>query len=265
MRRILLSILTILLIILVYFTFTKGISIGSFKILSWNELVKNNNDLDKNIEDLEILSSVLYPQEQSKLNDSYKQLTLRKDEYADLVLYSSENELEKATQTEIYETEFLWTKLGNYATKNNGIDMKIDVVKGSSGQPNQYNLNFTLVGEYIYISDFISAVENDSKLGFKIDNFLLVPKVENSSNNNDNNNNNTSNEQTEEKVNTNLLQATFTVENVGINIKTNDTVKPQNTNIDDTNTTKKENTSTDSTNTVKNDNTTAKNTQNATT
>lgn len=265
MRRILLSILTILLIILVYFTFTNGISIGSFKILSWNELVENNNRLDKNIEDLEILSSVLYPQEQSKLNDSYKQLTLRKDEYADLVLYSSENELEKATQTEIYETEFLWTKLGNYATKNNGIDMKIDVVKGSSGQPNQYNLNFTLVGEYIYISDFISAVENDSKLGFKIDNFLLVPKVENSSNNNDNNNNNTSNEQTEEKVNTNLLQATFTVENVGINIKTNDTVKPQNTNIDDTNTTKKENTSTDSTNTVKNDNTTAKNTQNTTT
>ncbi len=259
MRRILLSILTILLIILVYFTFTNGISIGSFKILSWNELVENNNKLDKNIEDLEILSSVLYPQEQSKLNDSYKQLTLRKGEYADLVLYSTENELEKASQTEIYETEFLWTKLGNYATKNNGIDMKIDVVKGSSGQPNQYNLNFTLIGEYIYISDFISAVENDAKLGFRIDKFLLVPKIENSSNNNQ------SEEQTEQKVDTNLLQATFTVENVGINIKSNDSVKTQNTSINEANTVKNQNTNTNSTNTVKDDNTNTTNKQNTTT
>lgn len=259
MRRILLSILTILLIILVYFTFTNGISIGSFKILSWNELVENNNKLDKNIEDLEILSSVLYPQEQSKLNDSYKQLTLRKGEYADLVLYSTENELEKATQTEIYETEFLWTKLGNYATKNNGIDMKIDVVKGSSGQPNQYNLNFTLIGEYIYISDFISAVENDAKLGFRIDKFLLVPKIENSSNNNQ------SEEQIEQKVDTNLLQATFTVENVGINIKSNDSVKTQNTSINEPNTVKNQNTNTNSTNTVKDDNTNTTNKQNTTT
>lgn len=196
MRRMLMLILTIIFIILSYFTVTKGFTIGNFRILSSNEIVENNNNLDNEIQNLDILTTVTFTQEQSKLNDSYKQLIIKKEQYADLVLYSSENELAKATQTEIYETEFLWTKLGNYATKNNGIDMKIDVVKGSSGQTGQYNLNFTLVGQYVYISDFISAVENDAKLGFKIDNFSLVPQ----------------------NAQNGLLQATFTVQNVGINI-----------------------------------------------
>ena len=85
--------------------------------------------------------------------------------------------------------------------------MKIDVVKGSSGQENQYNLNFTLIGQYAYISDFLSAVENDAKLGFRIDKFLLVPVTQSN----------------EGQANANLLQATFTVENVGINIDLNNT------------------------------------------
>ena len=210
MRKFLILVLTVILIILMYFVVADGISIGNFKILSWNDLVENNNNLDRDIESLEKLSSVTYPQEQSKLNDSYKQLKIKKDEYADLVLYSSDTEIAAATQTEIYETEFLWTKLGNYATKNNGIDMKIDVVKGSSDQKNQYNLNFTLIGEYAYISDFISSVENDAKLGFRIEKFLLVPATSQQSTNNN------TNETT--SANSNLLQATFTVENVGINI-----------------------------------------------
>lgn len=201
MRKLLMLFLIIIFIILSYFTVSKGVSIGNFRILSSNEIVENNNNLENEIQNLDILTTVTYSQEQSKLNDSYKQLTIKKEEYADLVLYSSESEIAKATQTEIYETEFLWTKIGNYATKNNGIDMKIDVVKGSSGQKNQYNLNFTLVGQYVYISDFISAIENDAKLGFKIDKFALVPTT--SSNNSQ----------------SNLLQATFTVENIGINIK----------------------------------------------
>lgn len=209
MRKFLIMVLTLILIILAYFVVTDGISIGNFKILSWNDLVENNNNLDRDIESLEKLSSVTYPQEQAKLNDSYKQLKIKKDEYADLILYSSDAEIAAATQTEIYETEFLWTKLGNYATKNNGIDMKIDVVKGSSGQKNQYNLNFTLIGEYAYISDFISSVENDAKLGFRIEKFLLVPENTQTSSENSNTNNSS---------NSNLLQATFTVENVGINI-----------------------------------------------
>lgn len=256
MRKFLILILTVILIILAYFVVTDGISIGNFRILSWNDLVNNNNNLDKDIENLEKLSSVTFPQEQTKLNDSYKQLKIKKDEYADLVLYSSETEIAAATQTEIYETEFLWTKLGNYATKNNGIDMKIDVVKGSSGQKNQYNLNFTLIGEYAYISDFISSVENDAKLGFKIDKFLLVPATAQTTSNNNSG-------ETESSTNTNLLQATFTVENVGINIDIENSTNNNKTSTDTTNNqnTVNNNTVSNNTNTINNANTVNNTTQ----
>ena len=201
MRKFLFFILSLILIVLAYFMVTKGVNIGDYRILSWKEIQENNARLDSNIESLDRLITVTYKNEQANLNESYKQLLIRKNEYADLVLYSSESDIAKATRTEIYETEFLWTKLGNYAKKNNGIDMKIDVVKGSSGEEKSYNLNFTLVGEYVAISDFLSSIENDTKLGFRINNFLLVPVAANS-----------------ESGNSNSLQATFTVENVGINI-----------------------------------------------
>ena len=201
MRKFLIFVLSLILIILIYFMVADGIDIGKYHILSWKEIENNNERLDQNIESLERLITVSFSNAQSELNESYKQLLIKKNEYADLVLYSSESEIEKATRTEIYETEFLWTKLGNYATKNNGIDMKIDVVKGTNEEENVYNLNFTLIGEYANISDFLSSIENDTKLGFRINNFLLVPVASNS-----------------ETGNSNSLQATFTVENVGISL-----------------------------------------------
>ena len=51
--------------------------------------------------------------------------------------------------------------------------MKMDVKKGSA--QDIYDLQFTATGSYISITDFISAIENDSSLGFKIEEFKLVP------------------------------------------------------------------------------------------
>ena len=216
MRKYLMLILTVILLVITFVIFRNGLMIGNFKVLSWSELAANNDKLDDDIENLDTLLSVNFPQEQSRLNESYKQLLIKKEDYADVLLYSTEKEIAAATQTEVYETEFLWTKIGNYATQNNGIDMKIDVVKGSSGVEGQYNLNFTLVGEYAYISDFISSIENDAKLGFKIERFNMVPSAVAANTNNANNTNN----DTSSSQSAFLLQTTFTVENVAININT---------------------------------------------
>ena len=37
-----------------------------------------------------------------------------------------------------------------------------------------YDLSFTVYGEYISILDFVSDIENDSELGFKIENFKML-------------------------------------------------------------------------------------------
>lgn len=260
MRKYLMAILAVIFLIFAVIVIRNGFSIGNFRILSWSELAANNEKLDNDIRNLESLVTVTNPQEQSKLNESYKKLLIKKEDYADKLLYSSESEIAAATQTEVYETEFLWTKIGNYATQNNGIDMKIDVVRGSSGVSNQYNLNFTLIGEYAYISDFISSIENDAKLGFKIERFNMVPsKVSTTTNTNNNSNNNSSNgtndtNTTTEASSSYLLQTTFTIENVGININSNKTASSTTTTNSSNNTT--------TTNTITNTTTNNNNTTN---
>ena len=42
----------------------------------------------------------------------------------------------------------------------------------------QYDLHFTLTGSYVSISEFIAAIENDSSLNFKIEDFRLNPTKE---------------------------------------------------------------------------------------
>ena len=52
--------------------------------------------------------------------------------------------------------------------------MKMDFVKGESSTENTYDLDFTVTGPYIGITDFISDIEDDSKLGFRIEQFKMT-------------------------------------------------------------------------------------------
>lgn len=75
-------------------------------------------------------------------------------------------------QIERYEVETLWVKLGKYATSEGAI-IRMDIVQGNTNET--YNLKFTVNGSYISITDFISDIENDSTLGFKIEEFKMLP------------------------------------------------------------------------------------------
>ena len=85
---------------------------------------------------------------------------------------SSEGDIQAANQIEKYTLETLWVLLGNHADAE-GVDVKIDIVKGNTSDV--YNLNITATGTYVGITEFISDIENDSKLGFKIEAFKMVP------------------------------------------------------------------------------------------
>ncbi len=99
---------------------------------------------------------------------------------------------------DLYDVDFLWTTIGNYATEK-GITLQFDVSKSPTATAisSEYvmcNLNFTVTGEYIDITDFIYSIENDDKLNFEISNFLMEKGGEN-------------------------LQATFVIKDVPINSK----------------------------------------------
>lgn len=220
MRKILIGILTILLIVMAVLVITKGLTIGNFKILSVKQIIEGNDKLTAEISETEKLIRSNYPTELETLDSNVSSLLAAKEEYQDLADVSTKSEINKATTVETYTVEFLWTRLGRHATAE-GVYL--------SYTPTNNSIKFTVSGDYIPILSFVSAIENDSKLGFRIENFKLIPGGNN-------------------------LQATFETRN--INIKT----EGINTAVQSTTTTESTPTNTPDTNT-QNTNSTTETTQ----
>ena len=166
MRKILIGILTILLIVMAVLVITKGLTIGNFKILSVKQIIEGTDKLTAEISETEKLIRSNYPTELETLDSTVSSLLAAKEEYQDLADVSTKSEINKATTVETYTVEFLWTRLGRHATAE-GVYL--------SYTPTNNSIKFTVSGDYIPILSFVSAIENDSKLGFRIENFKLIP------------------------------------------------------------------------------------------
>lgn len=177
MKKILISILIVLLIVLTGFTIFKGISIGNFKVLSASQINDKNTQLTTEIEIAQQLLKKNYPETKEKLASSISDLLSKKEEYFKLAKLSSDKEITKANTEETYLIEFLWARIGNHATSK-GVNLTIDVKTGDAGDPMVKNLTITAKGYYVGIMDFVSSLENDDKLNFKIENFKLVQEDE---------------------------------------------------------------------------------------
>lgn len=177
MKKILISILIVLLIVLTGFTIFKGISIGNFKVLSASQINDKNTQLTVEIEIAQQLLKKNYPETKEKLASSISDLLSKKEEYFKLAKLSSDKEITKANTEETYLIEFLWARIGNHATSK-GVNLTIDVKTGDAGDPMVKNLTITAKGYYVGIMDFVSSLENDDKLNFKIENFKLVQEDE---------------------------------------------------------------------------------------
>ena len=145
---------------------TKGLTIGNFKILSVKQIIEGNDKLTAEISETEKLIRSNYPTELETLDSNVSSLLAAKEEYQDLADVSTKSEINKATTVETYTVEFLWTRLGRHATAE-GVYL--------SYTPTNNSIKFTVSGDYIPILSFVSAIENDSKLGFRIENFKLIP------------------------------------------------------------------------------------------
>ena len=147
---------------------------------------------------------------------------------------SAEGDIQAANQKQRYTIDTLRVKLGNYATQE-GTTLRMDVLKGTNTTEETYNLRLTVNGSYVGITDFVSDIENDSILGFKIENFKMQPGS-----------------------NTSDLQATFMCNDIaitgvsGTSPQTTQNTNTNNTNTNNTNT----NSTTNNTNTANNTNNT---------
>lgn len=232
MKKLLILILIALLLALAGIVAINGVEIGNLEILGISGIQDRSAELDEKIQEAGKLAQKDFQEAVKDVQDNSKKLEETKQEYEEMTAISSESDVESAAQLETYEIETLWVKLGNHAT-NEGATMKMDVTKGTNTTQSTYNLNFTVNGSYISITDFISDIENDETLGFKIEEFKMVPSGSDSN-----------------------LQATFVCKDIPIKEIT-ETTPITNTDNTGTNTTNSNSTNTNNTaNTSKTTNTT---------
>lgn len=173
MKKLLILIIIVLFAILTFTTILKGISLGPVQILGIGGIKEKNDELDSLVTQATKLASTDFPSAESSVKNNVKKLQTEKQKYEDMVTVSTDSQVQEASLMEGYSNSFLWVQIGTYA-KREGVVMKMDFVKGSSNTEDTYDLDFTVTGPYIGITDFISDIEDDSKLGFKIEQFKMT-------------------------------------------------------------------------------------------
>ena len=102
-----------------------------------------------------------------------------KQSYEDMVSVSTDSEVAASLQKQKYTVDKLWTKIGTLAT-DEGLDARFELKNGSLTPASTetfkyYDINFTVQGSYVGVSLYISDLEDDSELNFKIENFEMEP------------------------------------------------------------------------------------------
>lgn len=251
MRKILFILALIILLIFTGVVIYKGTNFGRFKVWGITQIIEKNDEIDSENAQLSNLVSVTYPSTLTKLSNSSEKLQQTKKEYEEQSVMLSDSNY--YMQTEKYKLDFLWTRIGNHA-KDNKVEIKIDVTNGTAN--GIYNLNFTVVGKYANTTSFIYAIEGDSRLGFKIENFSMKQSTKGTG---------VLNSDGQTVYNYNNVECTFVCKEIKIDIKSLDGQDGKKDETNTTNTTNAENTTNtvgNTTNTTNNNNNTT-NTQNA--
>lgn len=174
MRKVLLVVLSALIIAILVICMKDGFKLGSLEIPSFQGIHDSSELLEKKITEAADKETE-YNTQVKQLSTNMEALAKAKSGYLDLVSISSANQIQEATQSRVYAIEYLWSRVGNHATKN-GVTIKMDVESSNIGGTEYKNLNFTANGEYLAMTNFISEIENDTTLDFTIDEFDMTLK-----------------------------------------------------------------------------------------
>ena len=228
MKKLLISIIIILLLGFCYVVGTKGIKAGALKLDSIKDIQTASENLEGKFDESKEISAKTYPTSIDDLDKVVKELKIAKQQYeAKTAGDPNTNTSLGVIQVDKYNIEYLWTIIGNYATKN-GVKLTLDIK--STNTSDVYDLNFKVQGKYVGITDFIYNLEDDDELKFEISDFKISSQNDETKTNTDTNTvaqNNSKKNNTSNKNNTNStnkndginLYASFTVENIGINLK----------------------------------------------
>lgn len=171
MKKILISILIVLLLILSYFLIWQGIKIT--KISSVNDIKKAGLKLEQSLDNANEIDSQTYPSKEEELKKAIESLKTSKQEYENKSKYNTSETGIGTVEIKTYKMHYLWTILGNYRKEENVKSLNLDLK--STQTKDVYDIQITLIGSYIGITDFIYDVENDEQLNFEVKNLSIQP------------------------------------------------------------------------------------------
>lgn len=174
MKKILISIIIVILLVLAYLMGFKSFKVGSFKVDSISDIKQMNAELNGKFEEANTLSKNQYPKKVETLDNAIKKLTTVKNQYKNKASNSITEDGMLATYLKKYKIETLMVDLGRYKNKNGLEDIRLDI-KTNSESTETYDLQLTLVGPYDSIYNFMYDVENDDDLKFQISNLIVEP------------------------------------------------------------------------------------------
>lgn len=171
MRKILISVFVSLLLIFTVFFVVNGNELLNVKgVIGLND---ENKSVEAKIGELNQAINVTYKNAYSNLEVTVDTLMDNKAEYETEAILADLNDPNYTS--EMYSLDFIWTRLGNFA-KDEGVDMSINAY--TTSVEHLYDLKFSVNGTYLGVTNFIYDIENDSKLGFKIDDFSMTKAEE---------------------------------------------------------------------------------------
>lgn len=175
MRKILLIFMMLILAVILGWIVWDGFKIGNFEIYSYKGIGEKSKDLNDLIGEYNSKNPDELLNKQSELVKTVEEYENQKGQYEQL-LEAKKNDLLLSETANCYDVDYLWTKVGNYAT-DRGLDLEMDVSKSSADQnKSEYilaDLSFTLMGNYEDIDFFINDIEDDPKLEFEIRDFIM--------------------------------------------------------------------------------------------
>jgi len=193
MKRLIIFICLIVIIFLGYTWINKGFNNAAFEIASYNTLETKSKALTQKLGVYDRKNGQEYDTAITSLNSSVKQYKDAKAQYEAIltelegILNTSDDQATNETIEEIiysdqekYKVDFLLVTLGEYGEKE-GVDVFYQLTTSSTTDPNSStmkfflaDLKFTITGQYMDVANFISDLENDSKLNWEIKDFEMA-------------------------------------------------------------------------------------------
>lgn len=172
MRKLILTVVSIIIVLLSILCVTKGIK-GPFEIYSIAQISQRNEDTTSKLNELTSLKSTNYRREEADLKKTVAEYEEVSQRYETISAYKTDVEKVAALSGQEYDIEFLQVKLGQYAT-NSKVDLSIELSKND--EKDGYILcdfKFQVVGSYSGIINFIEDVSADEQLKFIPENLKM--------------------------------------------------------------------------------------------